>query len=42
MMRGKSPRCDVEMTNKTKFSGGHLGFLTGISQSILTEHGTHI
>ena len=42
MMRVKSPRCDVEMTKKTKFRGGHLGFLTGISQSIMTKLGTHI
>ena len=41
-MRGKSPRYDVEMTKKTKFCGGHLGFLTGISLSMLTELGTHI
>ena len=41
MMRGKSPRSDVEMTKKN-FHGGHLGFLTGISQSILTKLGTHI
>ena len=41
MMRGKSPRSDVEMTKKN-FRGGHLGFLTGISQSILTKLGTHI
>ena len=27
---------------KTKFRGGHLGFLTGISLSILTELSTHI
>ena len=27
---------------KTKFRGGHLGFLTCISQSILTKLGTHI
>ena len=33
MMRGKSP---------AKFRGGHLGFLTGTSQSILTKLGTHI
>ena len=42
MMRGKSPRSDVEMTKKTEFRGGHLGLLTGISQSILTKLGTHI
>ena len=36
MMRGKSPRSDVEMTKKN-FRGGHLGFLTGISQLILTK-----
>ena len=42
MMRGKSPRSNVEITKKTKFRGGHLGFLTGISQSILTKLGTHI
>ena len=42
MMRGKSPRSDVEMKKKTKFRCGHLGFLTGISQSILTKLGTHI
>ena len=41
MMRGKSPRSDVQI-KKTKFRGGHLGFLTGISQSILTKLGTHI
>ena len=41
MMRGKSPQSDVEMTKKN-FRGGHLGFLTGISQSILTKLGTHI
>ena len=41
MMRGKSPRSDVKMTKKN-FRGGHLGFLTGISQSILTKLGTHI
>ena len=39
MMRGKSPRSDVEMT---KNCSGHLGFLSGISQSILTKLGTHI
>ena len=38
MMRGKSPRSDVEMSEKTKFRGGHLGFLAGISQSIMTRH----
>ena len=42
MMRGKSPRSDVEMTKKTKIRGGHIGFLTGIYQSILTKLGTHI
>ena len=43
MMRGKSPRSDVEMSKKTKFRGGHLGFLTGgFSQSILTKLGTNI
>ena len=42
MMRGKSPRSDVEKTIKTKFRGGHLGFLLGISQSILTKLDTHI
>ena len=42
MMRGKSPRSDVEKQKKTKFRGGHLGFLTGIPQSILTKLGTHI
>ena len=41
MMCGKSPQSDVEMS-KTKFRGGYLGFLTGISQSILTKLGTHI
>ena len=41
MMRGKLPRSDMEMTKKY-FRGGHLGFLTGISQSILTKLGTHI
>ena len=29
MMSGKSPRSDVEMSNKTKFRGGHLGFFGG-------------
>ena len=29
MMRGKSPRSDVEMSKNTKFCGGHLGFLVG-------------
>ena len=42
MMRGKSPRSDVEMSKKTKFRGGHLEFLAGISQSILTRLGAHI
>ena len=42
MMRGKSPRSDVEMTKKSKFRGGNFGFLTGISQSILTKLVTHI
>ena len=42
MMRGKSPRSDVEITTKKNFRGGHIGFLTGISQSILTKLGTHI
>ena len=27
---------------KTKFRGDHFGFLTGISQSILTKLGAHI
>ena len=26
MMRGKSPRSDVQMSKKPKFRGGHLGF----------------
>ena len=42
MMRGKSPRSDVEMTKKTTFRGGHIEFLKGISQSILTKLDTHI
>ena len=41
IMRGKSPRSDVEMSKK-QFRGGHLEFLAGISQSILTKLGTHI
>ena len=28
MMRGKSPRSDVEMSKKTKFRDGHLGFFS--------------
>ena len=28
MMRGKSPRSDVEMKKKTQFRGRHLGFLS--------------
>ena len=43
MMSGKSPQSDVEMSKKNPiFPGGHLGFLEGISQSILTKLGTHI
>ena len=42
MIRGKSPRPDVDILKKTKFRDGHLGFLTGISQPILTKPGTHI
>ena len=42
MLRWKSQRSDVEMFKKTKFCGGHLGFLVAISQSILTKFGTHI
>ena len=42
MMRRKPPRSDVEMSKKTKFRGGPLGFLVAISQSILTKFGTHI
>ena len=39
--RGKSPR-SVEMPKETKFRGCHLVLLAAISQSILTEFGTHI
>ena len=42
MVRGKSTRSDVQMSIKIKFRGGHLGFLTGISQSTLTKLDTNI
>ena len=33
---------EIEKWPKATFNGGDLGFLTGISQSILTKLGTHI
>ena len=42
MMRGISPRADVEMTEKTKFRGGHLGFLSGFSINFDHTWYTHI